>query len=95
MYIATDPVVFFVLKDGFTHEAGDTIPSSNSNWATTMNPINLSQHTEFFSYTPWTSNFNVQSSNLSDAASPASGFASYRLYRTCMQDSDHQATSQA
>ncbi len=78
VYIASDPLVFYVLKDGFVHEAGDSAPNApNPNWGVTFNSIPLAQHEPFFSYTPWTSNFNAQKSNISNQASQSSDEAGY------------------
>ena len=66
-------VTFFVLEDLKTHQAGDTIPSSNNDWSQAFNTIPSAQHTAFFSYTPWTSDYSLQLANISARKSPPTG----------------------
>ena len=75
VYIDTGGVVsWFILDLGKTHQAGDTIPSSNPDWISTFISVLSTIHAPFFSYTPWTSDFNLQKANISDQNSPATGF---------------------
>ena len=48
------------------HVKGDSAPSvSSPDWQNAFNDIDETQYTPYFSYTPWTSDYNLQLANLS------------------------------
>lgn len=58
-------VTFWELQVGQTHTKGDPAPVFGAVWQNAFNDIAEVQYTPFYSYTPWTSDYILQLSNLS------------------------------
>lgn len=69
--ISGSTVSFWEVRDNRTHVPTYPIPSAgNADWVSVFNSIPVSRHSPFWSYTPWTSDYYLQKSMISDSVNP-------------------------